>query len=223
MSLDPWQVRFWFGKRSDEWYSKLFRSAQQRGLVAGEITPAYAILHESVWRRIHSMNSKIKLAFIMRDPLDRAWSAVNNALRKGDLGGPLTIERALARARSPGFAARSAYTDAITRLEAIFPPAQLHFCFFDDLRDAPESLAWRLLSFLSVEPGEVKSLLPPQAINSAAGSKPIPAEFAQEMAKQYLPMVQALCRRFDGPPQHWLSRYERLLADDGAAPLEATL
>jgi len=212
LSLDPWQFRFWFGKRSDVWYARLFSNAQRRGLTTGEITPAYAILSESVLRRIHSMNPKIKLAFIMRDPLDRAWSAVNNALRKGDFGGPLTMERALARLRTPGFSARSAYTQTIKRLEVVFSGSQLHFCFFDELCDAPERLVRHLLLFLGVEPGDVRSYLPPKAINSAAGSKPIPPEFVREGVKEYYPMVRDLCARFDGPPQHWLSRYKAILA-----------
>ena len=212
LSLDPWQFRFWFGSRSDAWYASLFRDAQRRGFIAGEITPAYATLDESVLRRIHGMNPKMKLAFIMRDPIDRAWSAVNNALRKGDLGGPFTVERALDRVRSPGFAARSAYTQTIERLEAVFPGSQLHFCFFDQLRDAPETLARRLIVFLGVEPGDVRSYLPPRAINSAAGSKPIPSEFVREVAKDYHPMVRDLCARFEGPPQRWLSRCEAILS-----------
>jgi len=31
------------------------------------------------------------------------------------------------------------------------------------------------------------------------------------MAGDYLPMVRDLCRRFDGPPQRWRARYEKLL------------
>jgi hypothetical protein len=212
LSSDPWERRFWFGKRSDAWYAELFRGAQARGLTAGEITPAYAILDESVLRRIQGMNPRIKLAFIMRDPLDRAWSAINNATKKGRLAGALTVEAALARLRSPSFAARSAYTDTINRLETVFPASQLCFSFFEELRDAPEDLAQRLLRFLGVEPGDVRSYLPARAINSAAGSKPIPAAFALEAAKEYHPMVRDLSMRFDGPPQQWLSRYEAILA-----------
>ena len=59
------------------------------------------------------MNGEVKLIFIMRDPLDRAWSAVNNALRKGQVDGAFTVEKAVARARSSGTNARSAYAKTI--------------------------------------------------------------------------------------------------------------
>ena len=83
LSLDPWLVSYWFRARSDEWYARLFRAAKANGLVAGEITPAYATLDETVLRRIKRMNDTIKLIFVMRDPVERAWSAVNNAAKKG--------------------------------------------------------------------------------------------------------------------------------------------
>jgi hypothetical protein len=59
------------------------------------------------------------------------WSAVNNSFKKGRIGGSLTVEKALARAGLPPFIARSAYTETVNRLEAIFPSRQLFFSFFD--------------------------------------------------------------------------------------------
>jgi Sulfotransferase family len=211
LSLDPWLIDYWLRARSDEWYARLFRDAQARGLIAGEITPAYATLNEKVLRRVQRMNDKIKLIFVMRDPVERAWSAVNNAAKKGAADAS-TVEGSVKRARESGAVARSAYADTIRRLEAVFPASQVHYCFFDDLRDQPEALTSDLLSFLGVE----QLLLQlPQAVNVAAGSKAVPHEFSREMARDYLTMVQELCRRFQGPPHKWRARYENLLSNVG--------
>jgi Sulfotransferase domain len=209
--LDSWAVHFWLGRRHDAWYARLFEDARRRGLISGEITPAYAILGEDIFRRIKSMNRDVKLIFIMRDPLERAWSAVNNALRKGQVDGAFNVEKAIARARSSGTAARSAYTKTIQTLEEVFQRSQLHYCFFDDLRDRPETLVTEIVSFLGATPGKVRSYLPAEAVNSAAGAKPAPIEFQRELAKDYLPMVIELCQRFDEPPHKWRVRYEALL------------
>ena len=107
--------------------------------------------------------------------------------------------------------ARAAYTETIRRLESVFPPAQLHYCFFDELKDEPVRFVADLLSFLGVDSGNPDRLLPNGAVNSAAGSSPIPAEFQRKIAAQYLPMVEELCRRFDGPPHKWRARYQNLL------------
>jgi len=210
LSLDPWLVSYWLRARSDEWYARLFRGAKAEGLVAGEITPAYATLDETVLRRIKRLNDNIKLIFVMRDPVERAWSAVNNAAKKGAADAS-SVEKSIKRARESGAAARSAYGDTIRRLEAVFPASQVHYCFFEDLRDRPEALTSDLFSFLGVAPVPPTQVQLPQAVNVAAGSKPIPAEFSRTMARDYLPMVGDLCRRFDGPPHRWRARYETLL------------
>lgn len=210
LSLDPWLFRYWLGRRSDAWYARLFHQPQTKGLVAGEITPAYATLDEEILRRIQRMNSKIKLILVMRDPVERAWSAVNNAVKKGVADAP-TVAKSIERARAPGTAARSAYADTIRRLEKVFPASQIHYCFFDDLRDGPEDLTFSLFSFLGVEPGQAAAVQLPQAVNVAAGSKPIPLEFSREMARDYLSPVRELCQRFEGPPHRWRARYEKLL------------
>ena len=215
LSLDPWLVSYWLRARSDEWYARLFRGAKAKGLVAGEITPAYATLDALVLRRIKRLNDNIKLIFVMRDPVERAWSAVNNAAKKGAADAS-SVEKSIKRARESGAAARSAYADTIKRLEAVFPANQVHYCFFEDLRDRPEALTSDLFSFLGVEPVPLTPVQLPQAVNVAAGSKPIPPEFSRTMARDYLPMIGDLCRRFDGPPHRWRARYETLLSGGGS-------
>jgi hypothetical protein len=214
LSLDPWLFRYWFAARGDAWYASLFQDAQSRGLIAGEITPAYAILDEDVLRRIERMNRKVKLIFVMRDPVERAWSAVNNAVKKGVAETP-NVEDTIERARNPGSAARSAYADTIKRIEAIFPSDQIYYCFFEELRDRPETLTRSVLSFLGADPALAARIDMPRAVNVAAGAKPIPVEFSRELARDYLSSVTELCRRFDGPPQGWKARYETLLNGGG--------
>ena len=72
-----------------------------------------------------------------------------------------------------------------------------------------------MLSFLSVGPNPAAAVQLPQAVNVAAGSKPISLEFSREMARDYLPLVGDLCQRFQGPPHKWRARYETLLNGTG--------
>ena len=80
-SLVAWQLRYWFGRRDDAWYASLFHAARARGLVAGEITPAYATLPVDVLRRIRDLNPGVRLVYIMRDPVERAISEYWHAVR----------------------------------------------------------------------------------------------------------------------------------------------
>lgn len=210
--LDPWHLKYLVGEENDEWYARLFHRAQQKGRLTGEITPAYATLDEDMFRRIRAINGNVKLVFVMRDPIDRAWSAVLNALKKDPTVGPITAEKALARARTPAATARAAYTKTLRCLDAVFPDGQLYFCFFEDLSNQPERFVTNLLSFLGVKPGDVRRLVRQRALNAAAATKPVPLDFAREMAKSYAPMIGELCQRFEGPPHCWYARCERLLA-----------
>ena len=209
---DFWILRYFLHDDSEDWYASLFHQAQQKGRVAGEITPAYATLDEETFRRIRGMNRDIKIVFIMRDPVERAWSAIRRSVsRKKRSQDSVTLRKVVAMLRRPNSAARSAYIDTIMRLEAVFPASQLHFCFFDDLRDRPEKFLSDILEFLKVDVDEAKKILLPPMIKSS-GSRSIPPELEVEMAKQYLPMIRELCDRFDGPPQRWLLRTERLIS-----------
>jgi LPS sulfotransferase NodH len=209
LSLDPWLLSYWLQARNDDWYASLFRAAKARGLLAGETTPAYATLDEKVLARIKRMNERIKLIFVMRDPVERTWSAVNNAAKKGVDAS--TVEKSIECARESEAAARSAYADTIKRLETVFSPTQIHYSFFENLRDRPKALTAELFSFLGVDPGAAARAQLPKAVNVAAGSRPVPVEFSRAMARDYLPMVSDLCQRFDGPPHAWRTRYETLL------------
>jgi hypothetical protein len=210
--LDLWMFKFFLGDGSDNWYARLFHQAQLNGRIAGEITPSYATVSERVFRRIRQMNRDVRIIFIMRDPVERAWSAVTWSVEKGKhLPDSLTVENALELSRRPKHVARSTYTETIRRLEAVFPASQLYFCFFDDLRARPDRFVAGILSFLGVDADEATRILLPPAI-SPSGARPIPPEFEREMAKQYLPMILELCNRFDGAPQQWLARSEKLLA-----------
>jgi hypothetical protein len=85
--LSLWDARYFLGRRSDEWYCRLFDPGRRRGLITGEITPAYSVLDERLLARIRALNPQVKLIFCMRDPVVRTWSSVmKKTMRKG---GPL--------------------------------------------------------------------------------------------------------------------------------------
>ncbi len=207
-SFDPWLLRYFFSMRNDDWYMRLFQRAQAKGLVTGEVTPAYATLGEDVFARVRDMNPNVKLVFIMRDPVERTWSAANFSAKAGRM---VSGEEAHRRARQRSVIMRSSYMDTIKRLEKIFPASQLHYCFFDDLRDRPAELTAEILAFLAVDPTKVQDMAFAGAVNAAATGKAIPSEFERAMAGEYLPMVEELCRRFDGAPHNWRHRYKTLL------------
>ena len=68
----PWLLRYHLSPVSDTWYRSLFREG--RGKIKGEITPAYSMLNPQDVSHIRRLTPDLKIIFILRNPIDRAWS-----------------------------------------------------------------------------------------------------------------------------------------------------
>jgi sulfotransferase family protein len=206
-----WDLRYFLRTPNDPWYCSLFEPGRRRGLLTGEITPAYCALDEDGIKRMRMLNPKVKLIFIMRDPILRSWSSViKSRLKHGKMAYP-TDEEAIEHGFVEGVRKMSDYVAIIERFERVFPHDQIFYGFFDDLCDRPEIFMRTVFEFLGVKSGDVSSLLAREPINvAAAGRKPSP-KFERALAASFLPSVKKLCQRFDGAPHQWQARYEAIL------------
>lgn len=215
--LSSWDLRYFLGRRDDDWYRSLFDPGRRRGKVTGEATPAYAVLDSAGVEHIKAVNPQVKLIFIMRDPVERMWSeAMNNARKSRDQRIRLSAKPNSGRVR------RSRYLETINTLERHFRRDQLFYGFFDDITARPAALAAEVFRFLGVAPEGVERYLPSLALNAAAGSSRPPAEFERTMAAIHLPWLREMCERFPGAPEAWRDRYETLLATVPAGEGERT-
>ena len=63
--------KWYFSDCTDKWYLSLFDD--QEGFT-GEITPAYSILKKQEIERMHKILPDVRLVYMVRNPIDRAWS-----------------------------------------------------------------------------------------------------------------------------------------------------
>ena len=220
--LSRFDLSYFLGRRSDAWYCALFAPARRRGLRTGEITPAYSILDETALQSLKALSPNVKLIYIMRDPVMRSWSAVMKLQRKRGGAGVPSGEEAMHYARTEGVWKRSSYLDSIERFERVFRRDQIFYGFFEHLAADPTTFVTGLLEFLGVEPGDVGRLLPDAPVNVAAAGRNPPPEFSRALAAAFLPGVEKLCERFDGPPHQWRARYQALLSQPMPSPTEAS-
>ena len=75
----PWYAKYLLNFRNDTWYASLFERGA--GKTLGEITPEYAILSPESVADIHRLMPDAKIIFIMRDPMQRAWSHALKVIR----------------------------------------------------------------------------------------------------------------------------------------------
>jgi hypothetical protein len=114
--------------------------------VAGEITPAYATLTDEGFALMRETLHGPRIIFIMRDPLDRYWSAVRMAQSNPALL-DVTFHRVF---KLPANRARSDYAATIDALDRQFDPDAVLYLFYEDLVSAPTLR--RVARFLGVEP-----------------------------------------------------------------------
>ncbi|UYM18511.1 sulfotransferase [Endozoicomonas euniceicola] len=64
-----------------DWYEKIFDYAPE-GVVKGEMTPEYSLLNEKHVKEISEKYPKLKIIFIMRDPVERALSGIRMRMKQ---------------------------------------------------------------------------------------------------------------------------------------------
>lgn len=110
--------------------------------VTGDITPAYQLLSADHFKTIRELLEKdfdLKVIFLMRDPIDRLYSAFrmrdryNAKIRPGREINVPAPQRFIRNYRTSASEGRTRYELAIQALEEAFDPAQLHYAFYEEL------------------------------------------------------------------------------------------
>lgn len=121
--------------------------------IAGEITPSYAALPSSVVQEIHACNPQLRLIYLIRNPIDRAWSSALMALQRAQM----TIDEASDAWFSDHFHSaaslkRGDYQACLQTWRTIFPNEQLLILRFEQIITEPEFLLNRCFQHLGVAP-----------------------------------------------------------------------
>lgn len=201
-----WDMKFLGLPRSDRWYSSLF--SQGRGRPAGEVTPAYSTLPTTTIADIKRLNPNLKIIFIMRDPIDRAWSQARKDLPRVH-GRPISDVPAADVMRwfsERWCAQRSDYVTTLNNWFAHFPRDQFFSGFFEEIAAAPQDFLLRVVKFLDAEgPKHYPASTAERPINAAAKTD-LPAIYEYELARLYEPQLAKLEGMFQPYPERWHRR-----------------
>ena len=212
-----WGLKYFLSPRSDAWYESIL--TPPRGMIAGELTPAYCMLDDASFQHMADRSPNTKLIFAMRDPLDRDWSQVVMHLklhrRKSPPGEYLDeIKEVIGRDQ---VILRSSYLDVLAKLDRL-PEDRVHIYFFDQVRDDPLETLRGICSFLEIEQDD--QVLDASANQKIAGrdmaNRTMPAEIERILAERWLPMARELSQRFGEIPARWEARMLRVL--EGCGP-----
>jgi hypothetical protein len=147
------EVHFWDRDRARgvPWYRERFAGAPADARL-GDVTPAYAMLAPEVVAEIAREFPRLRLFFLLRDPVERAWSSARMALARAEM----ELDEAsdawfVDHFRSRGSRARGDYATTLDRWLAEFPRAALLILRYEDLAAQPEVVARAACAHLGLD------------------------------------------------------------------------
>jgi hypothetical protein len=167
----------WYRRKGLAWYSQQFPSGC--GLKYGETTPDYSVLSDRDIREIQQLFPSVRIIFLARDLVERAWSAIAMELRNNARGlGPgewsskdeestmdaQTLNRInreadpanqpdsyfMDRLKNETHTDRSDYASGLRRWLAHFPKEQLLILDYRLLASDPEQLMSHVLNHIGI-------------------------------------------------------------------------
>lgn len=204
-----WWQRILFGHYDKEWYCDLFSQADQYQ-EAGEITPSYSMLESEDIAKIKSINPHMKIIFLIRNPIDRAWSATRFNYDRGysnvDLKSSQDIIRSL---KDPATTLRGDYERTLNAYLEHFDASQILVCFYDAIQNDPISLVSSITDFLGVKRFEQSSIDSAKRLNQSPQSS-MPKDVIDFLNETYSPMIDRLAVQFGSYAQSWQVGLESL-------------
>lgn len=133
------------------WYLKHFADAHPQQII-GEISPQY-MAHPAAVGQIHALFPDTRLIAVLRNPIDRAYSAYRMAVRRG--GERHTMQEALTPPDtglpSNDYISMGLYGKILEGYLNYFPASQIRLVFTEELAAKPGQVMQGLLGFLGVD------------------------------------------------------------------------
>ena len=138
------------GTVSDDWYGSLFAFAPPASS-CGEITGAYALLPSEGVDHIVRLMPAVKILFLIRDPIDRAWAHVQMLYRRGSPHAQRQFKPLATLEIDPRVLARSTYSATLRTYRARIDERSIWIGDFDRVVTDPGGLLRSVCAFLGVE------------------------------------------------------------------------
>jgi Sulfotransferase family len=189
-------------------YAKLF--VLKGVLLSGDISPSYSMLKDDLVEEVIAHFPNLKVIFLARDPVERAWSQLSFAARLQtispfDPADPDEVARCLLQ---PGFLLHSQLSKIVARWRRYVRHDLLRVFFFDDLERDPVGLRRSILRFLGADPDKPSGrLTADKKINVGKDKPSITPEVRSRLAHFFEGELKACATELGGPAKAWPARY----------------
>ena len=210
-----WDLRFFLGSGSVQWYQSLFADAHNDGLLTGEITPRYSLLSSETIQTLKEIYQHVKIILMLRNPVERTWSSISKYFRDSSTKTErkISVGNAKLILKDKLIFEKSSYGEIIDRWQAVFGDDNIGIFYFDDLNDKPEKLLENVANFLGMEPWP--ETLPESLLRTVNASTyllgPMPPAVSFLLASHYEPQLEKLRKKLGYPVTKWHDEVREVL------------
>ncbi len=141
-------------KRGQDWYEKLFESAA-RGQSIGECSVWYLYSGQAARRAVEVLPN-VRLVFVLRNPVHRAWSQYNFALSRGEIFEADFPELVRSQEGKKKILKYGNYADYLDRWTDRVPRERVHFILSENMSSQPATEWKAVCEFLGLDDGDVE-------------------------------------------------------------------
>ncbi len=204
-SMEDLRGRFYLDLDS---YGRLF--CHKGTLLSGDISPAYSTLSDEIIERVVDRFPNLKVVFLARDPVERAWSQLSMGVRLGMISpfDATDAEEVIQNLLNPGVLVRSHPSKTVARWKRYVSPEQFRVYFFDDLKENPTELRRSILLFLGGDPNKPSGGTKPHENSDAGRDKlRLTANVRDRMARFFEQELKACALELGERAKTWPARY----------------
>jgi len=215
-----WFLNFYLPNISDFWYLSQF--SKLNGL-SGEFSPSYSILEIEDIIKIKNLLPNVKLIFLIRDPIERAWSSFKFNYSKNRINKSLDYKDIIDYFDSPGQELRSNYLRTIQNYCTVFKTNQMIVGFYDAIIEQPHNLVNGITEFLGAKHRIPKTSNKLFLKSNVSPEIEIPEKVLHYLSEKYREDIIQLSKNYNGYCTLWYQKYyediSRIpLSDSGKLP-----
>ena len=118
----------------------------------GDFTPAYSVLPIERIKWIHAFEPDVKIIFILRNPIERAWSAAKMALKRAQMTrNEASDQWFLDVINSRASIERGDYEKILRNWYSVFPKNQILVLKFEEISKNPVNFICKCSDFLEID------------------------------------------------------------------------
>jgi hypothetical protein len=192
--------RLMMGENIEEYRAFFLSNAGDKDVIA-ELTPSYATLDRVAFREMSELSDDVRFVFIIRNPVDRAWSQICKAKPEGDKRVVRSFETALDNALDKKkIVVKSDYGRTLDELYSVVAPERVHVQLFEE-QFRPEAVE-NLCTFMGIPYVHADFTL--DESQTKGKKRTIPPDLRLRAAKKFKPVYDRFAKLYgDRLPECW--------------------